>query len=274
MDVAVAGTSVWLRTDAGAVRVDAQTGKVSPPVTVPRSIGLIEHLTVAQGALWAGVQPSGSGSSSPGAVYRFDASTGKPIGTAIKLPARLEAIGAGAGAVWVVTGTRLIRIDPSTGVARTEPATVPDGSSAVAVGGGSVWIPNHDTPGRVFRIDASTGRPTGAPIKVGGNPNDITADDRSVWTGDDNKGATEIDAATGKIVTTITLPGDANGLAIDGPNLWVTIGTNLAETVTRFSGGQQNTPPGLHTSDYAYGVAVGAGATWITSGATLLRIPG
>jgi hypothetical protein len=228
--------------------------------------------------MWAGVQPSGSGIDSPGSIYRFDATTGRPIGNPLKLPARFSAIGAGAGAVWVVSGVRLLHVDARTGKAVIEPARVPLGSSAVAVSGTTVWIPNHDTPGEVVRVDINTGRRVDPPTRVGGNPNDITANDRSVWTDDDNKGATQINSRDGVIMKTVQLPGNANGLAIDGTNLWVTSDTNLAQTISRFSAsGVDNTPAGVPTGGgYASGVAVGAGATWITSsdGRSLTRIPG
>jgi hypothetical protein len=75
----------------------------------------------------------------------------------------LNAIGAGAGAVWVAGQGALLRIDPQTNrVVATIPTPLTGQYASIAFGEGAVWVTSGQANGVVYRVDPGANRVTAA----------------------------------------------------------------------------------------------------------------
>ncbi len=149
--------------------------------------------------------------------------------TAIRVPAALDGVTFGAGAVWAY-GSRaatVFRIDPAGGSITDEVEVVSrTGSTAPAPVGiaatqRSVWLLNANTA-TVTRIDASQrGVADTVTIGVDRVPRDIAAADETVWVANADGSLTRIAAATGA-VSTVWIGESLDAVAAAGRRVWVT----------------------------------------------------
>lgn len=162
--VAAAGSVLVSGVDPGLKRYDAAAGVATGEVSI---YSVCMAMDYGFDSVWAA-----SCSYDAPSVMRVDANTGQPIAE-IRLPARLPAessIGAGEGAVWVLTSgsdRKLLAIDPGrNAVARTFPA--PEGAAAVRAGLGSIWV-TVGSFANLIRLDPRSGTVI-ATIAVGKGP--------------------------------------------------------------------------------------------------------
>ncbi len=132
-------------------------------------------------------------------------------------------LAAAGGSVWsgALQGGDVVRIDPSTG---TVTKRIPVGFRIfnLASAPGAVWAVDN-TLGTVTRIDASTGKIT-ARVKVGTAPYDVEWGFGSAWVSNTLDGTVSRITGT-KVVKSIRVGLEPNGLSAIGPYLWVTLHT-------------------------------------------------
>ena len=107
-------------------------------------------------------------------------------------------VAVGSGFVWVAGGDgTLRRVDPNAPSRVARPIRVRDPAGLV-VADGSVWVAGSEGD-EVLRFDAATGRPQGAPIRVGRRPTDLAFGAGAVWVAGSGDGTvTRIDARSGR----------------------------------------------------------------------------
>jgi streptogramin lyase len=178
-------------------------------------------LASSGGSVWAGGLAIGD-------VLRIDPASGKVV-SRINVGARVFNLASAPGAVWAVanlTGTAT-RINSRTGKVT---ATVRVGNAPydIAWGFGSAWVANS-SDGTVSRI---TGKRVVKTIKVGVEPNGLTAYGRYVYVTDHTAGKlVRIDPRTNRVTGTLALSG-ADWVTGFGDSLYVSQETNV---VTRVS---------------------------------------
>jgi streptogramin lyase len=132
-------------------------------------------------------------------------------------------LAAAGGSVWSggLVGGEVARIDPSSGKV-TKRILVGARIFNLASAPGAVWAVDN-TLGRATRIDASTGKIT-ARVQVGAAPYDVAWGFGSAWVSNTLDGT--VSRITGKrVVKTIKVGAEPNGLSAIGSYLWVTLHT-------------------------------------------------
>lgn len=234
--VATGEGGVWVATGDGYVRrLDPSTGQVA------RGRARIDGLTglaVGEGAVWAT-------SSAAGTLTRIDPRTGQVQGRPLPVGQGPTDVAVGGGSVWVADSVagHVVRVDPRsvrvtgrTPVAHAQPAGQ---VLALTFGEGAVWVAKTDArlaqPIDLVRLDPSTGRSSGAPLRISGRVGlRLAAGAGAVWATD---AGNALPPAPRRQPTVLRV--DPRRQALAGPAVRV----------------------GLDPS----GVAVGAGAVWITN---------
>ena len=153
-DIATGAGAVWVTGQRdgrfGVYRIDPRDNRVTSFIRLqPTPTGI----TVAYGRVWVTEPKPG-----PGVVVRIDPRTNQVSGPAIRVGADPGRIVAGAGALWLASGsdTRwLSRINPATGVVTRILVNM---ENVDAAGAGSLWV--MPVPGGIQRVDPVTGRVT------------------------------------------------------------------------------------------------------------------
>jgi YVTN family beta-propeller protein len=132
-------------------------------------------------------------------------------------------LAAAGGSVWSggLVGGQVVRIDPASGKVTKR---IPVGFRIfnLATAPGAVWAVDN-TAGNVTRIDARTGRITER-VKVGSAPYDVEWGFGSAWVSNTLDGT--VSRITGKrVVKSINVGLEPNGLSAIGRYLWVTLHT-------------------------------------------------
>jgi YVTN family beta-propeller protein len=183
----VAGETLWVATDSGAVRVDPSTGAVSEVIQA------VTNLAFDGQRLWAGGE---------NLLLELDPQTGEIL-RRLSPDYGVIYVAATPDAIWASdTGKSVVRrIDPSDGhvVATIEVPSTPKGTT---LGEGALWVA-CDGAATVVRIDVSTNE-IAAQIAVGRGPHTIAAGEGSVWvTNRKDSTLSKIDAATNRVVATV-----------------------------------------------------------------------
>jgi streptogramin lyase len=136
---------------------------------------------------------------------------------------------AGSGAIWMParTGDAVVRLD--TRSLTTETITVP--ATAVAVGDARVWaagVAGDGTP-TLSSVDPSTRR-TASSFPLRAEPRAIAWGDGSVWVAFPDGTVDRIDGATGTVLATIDVHGEADELAAAAGSVWANL-NGLMEVV-------------------------------------------
>jgi YVTN family beta-propeller protein len=141
------------------------------------------------------------------------------------------------------------------------------GPEAIGSGAGSLWVTATDEdangdplPGVVKRIDPATGA-TLATIPVGAEPLDIDVSPGAVWVANWDSGSViRIDPATNQIVTTLAVP-YASGVTFGLGAVWVAGGDGKVTRIDPATNAVMTTIPTQATGGY---IATGNGAVWVT----------
>jgi DNA-binding beta-propeller fold protein YncE len=178
-------------------------------------------LAAAGGSVWVGGLGSGD-------VIRIDPATGKIV-KRITVGARVFNLAAAPGAVWAIDNalSTAVRIDTKTGSVTTR---VPVGFQPYDIewGFGSAWVANAGD-GTVWRI--ANGKVV-KKIKVGTEPNGLTAYRGALWVSDHTLGkVVRIDPATNTITATLHIAG-ADWITGLGDNIYVSQETNQISRVS------------------------------------------
>ena len=281
--VTVAAGAVWVGGwgTGRLVRVDPATNRVAARIPVGRPQESPIAIAATARAVW--VVDFGDAQ-----VLRVDPATNRVVA---RIPVRGGAggIAAGAGAVWVTSGEGgdqrhgwVQRIDPTRNrVVAT--ISVPSGMLwDIAIDGpsASVWVGSE--LGGLWRIDAHTStvttiRKPGAPKPGAGGIGHLAAGAGAVWVASDGQ-LQRRDARSGRIIATI--PWADGSLAARGAigagAVWFSSRQGLARfdvTANRLVATVPAAPTAGATmlTDIA-GVAADAGAVWVLTGESLLRI--
>jgi hypothetical protein len=237
-----------------AVRIDAATNKVASSALLPSTIfPRPPRIAVGEGGVWI-VDPRFI----EGDVWHVDPARRQVVAT-IEQAATTVAVG--DLAVWLAGCGGACQVDPATNLVVRRirlPGRAP--ASGLAVGAGAVWVSFSD--GQVSRIDLKG--ETAQTVTVGTGADAVAVGDNAVWVSD--SAAEEVyrlDAETGRLVATISVPGSPKELATGAGSVWV---ANINGVVTRIDAATNaiasTIPVGKRPSDIAFG----AGAVWVTNG--------
>lgn len=146
--------------------------------------------------------------------------------------------------------------------------TATQGAEAIGSGAGSLWVTATDqdsngdwVPGVVKRINPASGA-TLATIPVGKVPLDIDVSPGAVWVANaDSDSVMRIDPATNQVVATIAIP-DATGVTVGLGAVWVVGATGQ---VTRIDPSTNQIVTAIATQPTGGSIATGSGAVWVTN---------
>ena len=178
-------------------------------------------LATGGGSVWVGGLGSGD-------VIRVDPATGKVVAR-VSVGARVFNLAAAPGAVWAIDNalSTAVRVDTKTA---NVTARVPVGFQPYDIewGFGSAWVANAGD-GTVWRI---TNGKVVKRIKVGAEPNGLTAYRGALWVSDHTLGkVVRIDPATNRITATVKIPG-ADWITGLGDNIYVSQETNQVSRIS------------------------------------------
>ena len=178
-------------------------------------------LATGGGSVWVGGLGSGD-------VIRIDPATGRIV-KRITIGARVFNLAAAPGAVWAIDNalSTAVRIDTKTGEVTTR---VPVGFQPYDVewGFGSAWVANAGD-GTVWRI---TNGKVVEKIKVGTEPNGLTAYRGALWVSDHTLGkVVRIDPVTNRITATLHVSG-ADWITGLGDSIYVSQETNRISRIS------------------------------------------
>jgi DNA-binding beta-propeller fold protein YncE len=225
-------------------------------------------MTVGDGILWV---LDGSGR-----VVGIDPGTNVVVGEPLRVPADAEVIAVAQGALWVAGAApgdlatpgddTVTRIDLATGH-RVATVTVGRAPLDLVATPGAVWVPNSGGGGdSVARIDPSTNRLAGRPVRTGASPQSLAVGGGSLWVANhDAATVTRIELASGKVAADIPVPSEPHRVAYGAGAVWV--GNWHDNSVSRIDPETNRVvgspiPIGSH---HAGNLAVGAGSVWVTS---------
>jgi streptogramin lyase len=177
-------------------------------------------LATGGGSVWAGGLVLGD-------VVRIDPASGQ-VTKRVNVGARVFNLASAPGAVWAVANltSTVTRIDARTG---RPTATIRVGNAPYDVewGFGSAWVSNS-ADGTVSRI---TGKKVVQTIKVGVEPNGLSAIGRYLWVTDHTAGKLiRVDPRTNRVTGSVALPG-ADWVTGSGNSLFVSQETNRVTRV-------------------------------------------
>jgi virginiamycin B lyase len=190
-------------------------------------------------------------------------------------PAQESSVGAGEGAVWLLTsdGTHLLAIDPgSNAVRRSYPA--PANAAAVRAGLGAVWV-TGGASGRLLRLDPATGA-TVATVMVGRGAGFLALGPDAVWVLNTSDGTvSRVDPRTNAVTATITVASgavDGGDIAAGADAVWVRVTDALA---VRIDPKTNTVTERLGPRSGSGGVAIADRWVWLTAHdvQTIWRLP-
>jgi DNA-binding beta-propeller fold protein YncE len=152
-DIATGAGAVWVTSTGGhrgVYRIDPRRSRITSFIRLPL---VPTGIAVAYGRVWATEPTQGRA-----IVLRIDPQTNRVSGPPIRIGTGPGRIVAGAGALWVASGTInswLSRINPATGVVTRMLANI---ENVDAAGAGSLWV--TPTRGGIQRVDPATGKVT------------------------------------------------------------------------------------------------------------------
>ena len=217
LGVTLAGGAAWVASvENGFVwgtlsRVDERSGHVR--VVWRRRARSVQAVASGAGSVWALI-----GSASGMQVARFSL-TGRLVGTwKVADAARIAADESGC---WIASGGGLERIDEQGRLHHVLSAEI----GGVTAGAGAIWMPRAMS---VLRFDERTTQvqsfATGD-LRLGGFPHDIAVDGNELWVlGHTKRGQSVLsrfDIQTKSRTGRVTLPGNANAVAVTAGSIWV-----------------------------------------------------
>jgi DNA-binding beta-propeller fold protein YncE len=272
--VVLAADGLWTVGERALYRIDPAGNRVVATIPVGTVVAAPAALALAGGVAWV---PAGASST----LWRVDRATGRVDGR-IGLDRRLlgpVGVAAQDGTVWVSCCALqhgpgpagvLLRVDPRRNrvVARIP---IADGPLAVAAGGGAVWVAT--ARGGVLRVDPRSNRVVGrVPLAAGSRVEAIAATPQGIWavdTGDYH--VLRLDPGSGRVGLAVAAP-LPRGVGVGDGGAWaiVTNDRTLARVDERDGRLRARVPADLVRD--VRGIAVGAGALWVTTGNQVLRL--
>jgi len=214
-DIAIdAGGTVWVLNafpSASLVGIDPDRVRIDE-AAIPLETGA-RSISAGEGAVWVT-------NSLQGSVSRFDTTTRKAKVMYRSDPgSRVRGVAVGGGAVWVATGSSVLKLDPSDGhVIGSAPLLYQ--AYEIAYGAGSVWVTHLDDDA-VSRIDPE--HLSAVSMGVGDGPVDIAVDDSAAWVTNGLSGSvSRIDAQT-NAVKSIVVGSSPDGVAAGADDVWVAV---------------------------------------------------
>ncbi len=243
--VVVGAGAVWAGDVGDLIRVDPRTGALRrvPDAATPIAVG--------DGAVWARALLRFD------TVERLDPSTDAVVAT-ISLPGLPAAIAAGPTAVWIVDSTGVLtRIDPAT---NTVAATIPLGvlGFGVASTPTAIWASGQTPDGtfELWRVDPATNAVV-ATLDTSGPCSPLASAGEATWA--QCGVAQHVDPTSNQLVATSTSA--LNGLAVGPRTVYALDGDGHLTGIDAQTGQAR---PILDVPALAEGLALGAGALWIT----------
>ena len=144
--------------------------------------------------------------------------------------------------------------------------------AGMAIAAGSLWVTN-DVDNTVTRVDPAAGTVTGT-IALRGkgypDPTFTAVGGDALWLLARNGTVSKIDLQSGELVATLSVPGDALGIALVGDSVWVTSFDEYRCNKTCFSrlsriDTRSNRATGTFTVPTPTGMAFGVGSLWIVN---------
>lgn len=188
--VEVGEGAVWVTVGTESEQARGQLMRIDPTTGEIRRVALDGHpygTAIGAGSVWVHTQTFDSADPNVpvNRLYRIDARTLAIEAT--ERPARTPGLAFGEGSLWTLSdGERvstLTRIDPATNRA-VATIDLPPGANRLtggfAAGGGSVWVVNGED-GTLHRVDATTNRVAGDPIRVGRGAQEVAVGEDAVW---------------------------------------------------------------------------------------------
>lgn len=258
--VVVAGGDAWVSNQPPMMhRLDGKTGDPQGTTRLPDAV--CSSMDVGFGSVWAGACDSA-------VLVRIDEKDGV-VSARIAVGERVlqgeGSVGAGEGAVWVLTLSpkpTLYKVDPETDeVADTFAA--PEESAGVRAGLGKVWV-TDTVNDELVAIDPRSGKETGR-VKVGLAARFLTVGEDAVWVlNQGDATVTKVDPEPLKVVRKIAVgEGQIEGgdLSAGGGFIWARVSDSLIAQIDPESGevvARYGTPGGSGS------VAADEDAVWIT----------
>jgi tRNA A-37 threonylcarbamoyl transferase component Bud32 len=197
---------------AGVTMIDAQFGRVSGTVSLPKAASPSPGAAVAFGPrIWV-ANPAAHELDRLDPPYTHAA-------RAVRVDRRPRFVAAGEDAVWLAGARTLWRVDPGRGQVRSR-IRLPFAPAALAAGNGGVWLVDRTTD-RLIRIDPPTKRIT-ARIRVGRGPRAVAVGAGSVWVANEADGTvSRIDPRRNAVVGTIDVRSTPVDLEVGLGAVWV-----------------------------------------------------
>jgi YVTN family beta-propeller protein len=187
--------------------------RTGPEIPLPTD-GKVVSVAAGENSLWVGIRGD------PGRILRIDPRT-RSIAKSIDMPAGVQDLAVGAGAVWVIArrGNLVTRIDLRD--AEQREFQVGRQPAGVAVGEDGVWVTNSEDD-TVTRIDA--GSFNTETLTVGRTPYGVAVGGGSVWVANRiGNTLTRIDPRTvERNGRSVRVPGNPYALDVRGGQVWVT----------------------------------------------------
>jgi YVTN family beta-propeller protein len=213
VSVAVGPDSVWVATafgDDSLYRFDIRAGQWAQPIRLGSGLAGVAY---GHDAVWVADKADN-------VVYRVDPTT-DTVTAKIDVDEGPETIAVGDDAVWVanaVQGT-VSRIDPAT--ARVTATIALRGTpTSIAAGMGAVYVVSEPAS-LLMRIDTATNAVVETPFGLG--PSDVAVSAAGLWVSEGASGTvSRADPATLTRLSSFSLGGSLDGIAVDGRSIWVT----------------------------------------------------
>lgn len=279
-DVAAGDGRLWVTTvdSPSLTSIDARTHKIAR--TAPLR-GRPDAVAFGAGSVWVADGAGGviarirPGYGTVERRIRFPRSTAPPA-TAERLQAPRATLAVGGGAIWLTSGSRLLRIDPSSN--QVERIAVHERVGAVSSGAGALWALAPDSA-TVLRVDPRTGRVTDRiPIVARQGPDlpaptGIAAGRDAVWVLNGNSATvTRINPETRGVETTVELGVDRvpADIAATGNTAWT---ANFDGSLSRVNG-RSSTPKSVWVGGSLERIAATPSGVWATTTALDQELPG
>jgi virginiamycin B lyase len=214
--------SLWMMSGDKVVRINVGDNSTTDlPIEGARDLfGFTTQrsMAVGEGAIWV---PDFD----RGVIYKIDPQTNHVVKRiAADMVGHGGSIGAGLGAVWVVTGgsnNELSRFSAESG-AEDAKVPLPSRSSAALVAFGSVWITGTGND-ELYRVDPTSNEIV-ATIELDSDPRFLAAGEGSVWVFNEGTGSVQrIDGNDSKLIATIETEAAGKGstITVGGGFVWV-----------------------------------------------------
>ena len=205
-------------------------------------------------------------------LVAVDTGSGKLV-AATRLAGAPEAVGSGAGSVWVAEpGAGVVtRVQPGSGAAVDRSRWAASLASVVS-GGGAIWAAST-VGATVTRIDPATEGVTQTITLPGSHPVAMPFGEGRLWVADSSaRELFEIDPASGSLERTLPLDLQPSALALADGAIWVA-GYDDA-TVQKIAPASGRTIGRVHVGNGPAALAFGAGSLWVANSldATVSRV--